>query len=84
MKEIDNSVRLEYDACEMEYDLIMEFVRLRKKANMSQQAVADNSEVIRTTIARVENHMNSPQIKTFLKMLEPLGYTLRIEKIKKK
>ena len=68
----------------MEYSLIAELIQLRKDAHLTQQEIADQSEVIRTTVARIENKMNSPQVRTMLQILEPLGYTLKIEKIKNK
>ena len=84
MKKVDRYIKNEKMIAEMEYNLITEFIRLRKNAKLSQQDIAEHSNVIRTTIARIENKMNSPQIKTMLEILEPLGYTLKIEKIDKK
>lgn len=84
MKEVERYADVEKQISDMEYELITEFVKLRKDAKMSQQDIADKSKIIRTTVARIENRMNSPQMKTMLQMLEPLGYTLKIEKIKKK
>ena len=83
MNKIDNYIEQEKQISDMEYELITEFIRLRKEANLSQQDIANQTNIIRTTVARIENGMNSPQIKTMLQMLEPLGYTLKIEKIKK-
>ena len=83
MGKIENYMNQEKQISEMEYELITEFIKLRKEANLSQQDIANQSKVIRTTVARIENGMNSPQIKTMLQILEPLGYTLKIEKIKK-
>ena len=83
MNKIDNYIEQEKQISDMEYELITEFIRLRKEANLSQQDIANQTKIIRTTVARIENGMNSPQIKTMLQMLEPLGYTLKIEKIKK-
>ena len=83
MRKIENYDNQEKQISEMEYELITEFIKLRKDANLSQQDIANQSKVIRTTVARIENGMNSPQIKTMLQILEPLGYTLKIEKIKK-
>ncbi len=80
MKTVEHFVDVESEVSKMEYELISEYVRLRKAANLSQQAIADQSNIIRTTIARVENQMNSPQVKTLLQMLSPLGYTLKIVK----
>ena len=67
---------------EMEYNIVTNFIRLRKEANISQEQLAKETNVIRTTIARVENYMNSPQLKTMLELLEPLGYTLDIVPLK--
>ena len=83
MDKIKKYIETETMINNMEYDLITEFIRLRKEAGFSQQDIADQSNVIRTTVARVENQINSPQVRTMLQILEPLGYTLRIEKIKK-
>lgn len=44
--------------------------------------MADNANVIRETIARIENCITSPQMNTLIKILEPLGYTIKIVKIK--
>lgn len=83
MKNVEQYAKLEKNLSDMEYDLITEYVRLRKEKKLSQQDIADHSEIIRTTVARIENHVNSPQVKTMLQLLAPLGYTLKIEKMKK-
>ena len=83
MKKVNKYIEEQKEINNMEYELITEFIRLRKEAKLSQQDIADQTKVIRTTIARIENGMNSPQIRTMLQILEPLGYTLKIEKIKK-
>ena len=38
------------------------YIRLRKEAKLSQEQLAKETNIIRTTIARIENNMNSPQI----------------------
>ena len=83
MNKVDKFIEIEKRTSDMEYELITEFIKLRKDANLSQQDIANQTNIIRTTIARIENKMNSPQVKTLLQMLEPLGYTLKIEKIEK-
>ena len=79
----ENYVKKEKMIMDMEYDIITKFIKLRKEAGISQEKLANETKVIRTTIARVENCMNSPQLKTMLELLEPLGYTLEIVPIKK-
>lgn len=68
---------------ELEYNLIVDFIKLRKGKNLSQQQMGEASETIRETIAKIENQIISPQINTLIKILEPLGYTIKIVKIKK-
>ena len=80
----EKSIEYENKITEMENNLIEEYLHLRKDAHLSQQDVANQSNIIRTTIARIECKMHSPHVKTLLQMLGPLGYTLKIEKIKKK
>ena len=66
----------------LEKDFIESFVKLRKDRKLTQQEMADNGHVIRETIARIENSITSPQINTLLKIVEPLGYTIKFTKIK--
>lgn len=68
---------------ELEYELINDFINLRKENHLTQQELGDASSTIRETIAKIENQIVSPQINTLIKILEPLGYTIKIEKIEK-
>ena len=67
---------------DMEYSIITNYIKIRKDLNVSQEELAKETSVIRTTIARIEKNMNSPQLKTMLELLEPLGYTLEIAPLK--
>ncbi|MBR3229407.1 MAG: helix-turn-helix transcriptional regulator [Bacilli bacterium] len=67
----------------LEQDFISDFIKLRKDNNLTQQKLSDLSGVIRETIARIEAGITSPQINTLIKILKPLGYTVKIEKIEK-
>lgn len=69
---------------QLEYDFVQDFIKLRKDNHLTQEAMANNSGVIRLTITRIENLITSPQINTLIKILEPMGYTVRIEPIDKK
>lgn len=84
MKKIDRYIDREKKIIDLEYDIISKYIKLRKEAGISQEQLSKETSVIRTTIARVENSMNSPQLKTILELLEPLGYTLEIVPLDKK
>ncbi len=65
----------------LEQEFIQEFKELRKKEKYTQHTLANKTNVIRETIARIETGAVSPQISTMLKILEPIGYTITIKKI---
>ena len=68
---------------ELEDEFIKSFIAFRKENNLTQELLALYSKVNRVKIARIENKMHSPTIKNLLEILGPLGYTIKIEKIKK-
>ena len=68
---------------DIEYKFIKDLVNLRHEKGLTQQQMADSANVIRETIARIENMMTSPQVNTLIKILEPIGYTVRIVPIDK-
>ena len=51
---------------------------------MTQAKLAQEANLLRETIARIENLMTSPKLNTLIKLLEPMGYTLKIVKLDKK
>ena len=69
---------------ELEYEFVQDLIKLRKDNHLTQEALANQSGVIRLTVTRIENLITSPQVNTLIKILEPLGYTVRIEPISKK
>lgn len=78
MKRVEEEKRI----VELEYNLICDFIKLRKELGLSQQKMADTAGVVREMIAVIENQKKHPQINTLIKILEPFGYTLSITKIK--
>lgn len=69
---------------ELEYEIIQDFVKTRKNQKMTQAKLAQEANLLRETIARIENLMTSPKLNTLIKLLEPMGYTLKIVKLDKK
>ena len=68
----------------LEQEFVDSLVKLRKDKRLTQQEISDDAGVIRETIARIENRITSPQINTLIKILEPLGYTIKLTRISKK
>lgn len=76
---------MEQKQFELEEKLYQEFnygfVCLRHELGLTQQEMADKSNVLRDKIAKIERGIYPPNIKSILKILGPLGYTIKIEKI---
>ena len=64
-------------------DFNFDFVCLRHELGLTQQEMADKSHVLRDKIAKIERGIYPPNIKSVLRILGHLGYTLKIEKIDK-
>ena len=73
-----------YDPIKLNEIFIKEFIKFRKENNLTQDLMSKFSNVSRTKIARLEAGMTSPSILSLLKILGPIGYTIKIEKVKNK
>lgn len=78
----DNNV-CEEDKSEIEFqaELISKLIEVRNSKKYSQRKLAEICNVKQPEIARIESFKCSPQVDTLIKLLVPLGYTLRIEAI---
>ena len=64
-------------------EFIFEFIKLRHELGLTQQEMADKSNVLRDKIAKIEAGIYPPNINSLFKILGPLGYTIKIGKIGK-
>ena len=58
--------------------VISEVVEARHKTGLSQAKLAAAAGVKQPVVARLETHVNSPRLDTLLKILTPLGKTVKI------
>ena len=68
-----------YELCE---DIIKEITHMRQYNNLSQNELADISGVRQPMIARIEHGINTPNMRTVLKLLAAFGKTLYIGDLK--
>lgn len=78
-----NFIEVDKTVEELEKEFIQDFVSFRKENNLTQELLAMYSKVNRVKISRIEALMHSPTIKNLLQIIGPLGYTIKIEKIKR-
>ena len=63
---------------QLEEDIIKATIEARKKNKLTQRELSKKSGVKQPVIARIEKCVNSPQTSTLIKLLYPMGYTLRV------
>lgn len=79
-----NYIETSYNAEELNEIFTKEFIRFRKENNLTQDLFSKYSGVSREKIARIEAGMHSPSILNLLKIIGPIGYTIKIVKVKDK
>ena len=84
MYEYINYIEVDKTPEELEQEFLNDFVSFRKENNLTQELLALYSKVNRVKISRIESGMHSPTIKNIIQILGPLGYTIKIEKVKNK
>ena len=63
---------------QLEEDIIEATIEARKKNQLTQRELSKISGVKQPVIARIEKYVNSPQTSTLIKLLYPMGYTIRV------
>lgn len=73
----------EREKINFEVSLIGKMIEAREKKGLSQRNLAKICGVKQPAIARIESRKTTPQVDTLLKMLIPLGYTLKVVPLSK-
>ena len=63
---------------QLEKDLISAIITIRDERGLSQAELAKLCGMKQPAIARLERGTHSPQLDSLLRILSPLGYTLKI------
>ena len=78
VKEELNFTPEELEEMNLEMDIIKATIEIRKQSNLSQRELSEKSGVIQPSIAKIETFTRSPQASTLIKLLYPMGYTLKV------
>ena len=63
---------------QLEKDFILACIEAREKAKLTQRDLSEQSGLKQSSIAKIEKFVNSPNTKTAIKYLRPMGYTIRV------
>lgn len=82
-KEIESDLSEEdLEEIELEKQIIRTIIEARKNANLTQQELGKKSGIIQPSIAKIENYERIPQYTTLMRLLRPMGYTLKVVPLK--
>ena len=83
MYEYVNYIEVDKSPEELNKEFILDFISFRKENNLTQELLGLYSKVNRVKISRIESGMHSPSVESLLRILGPLGYTIKIERVKR-
>lgn len=81
----DPEFKKAWDESRTEYRVLGELAKLRKEKGLSQVELAKKTRNKQQVISRIENHENSPTLKTLCSILDVLEYDIQFvprEKVK--
>ena len=74
----------DFEEIEMEMEIIESIIKVRKNANLTQKELSERSGIIQPSIAKIETFARVPKYTTLMRLLRPMGYTIKIVPIDKK
>ncbi len=72
-------VKAEYDALEVEYDIIQALIDARNKQNLTQKELSQRTGITQADISRIENGTRNPSLNMLKRLAEGLGMRLKLE-----
>lgn len=65
---------------EKELELLIQIKNIREELGLSQRGLCSIIDMKQPSLVKIENGLISPQLNTILKVLDPLGYTIKLVK----
>lgn len=80
-EEVEKSLHLTEEqelAIQLQMQIMEATIEARKKNKLTQRELSKKTGIKQSAIARIEKCVNSPQLSTLMKLLYPMGYTLKV------
>ena len=75
----DPDVKKEYDALEVEYDIIQAMIDARNSQHLTQKELSERTGITQADISRIENGTRNPSLAMVKRLAEGLGMRLKLE-----
>ena len=73
----------EEEEMKLEIELVDAMIEARKKAKLTQRELSEKSGIVQPSIAKIESYVRSPQAITLIRLLYPMGYTIKVVPLEK-
>ena len=73
-----NLTQDDLDEIKLEEEIIKATIEVRKSAKLTQQELSELSGIVQPSIAKIENFTRTPQYTTLMRLLRPMGYTIKV------
>ena len=72
-------IKKEYDALEVEYDIIQAMIDARKTSGLTQKELSERTGIAQGDISKLENGNANPSIRTLQRLALAMGMTVRVD-----
>lgn len=72
-------IKKEYDALEVEYDIIQAMIDARNNQHLTQKDLSERTGITQADISRIENGTRNPSLAMVKRLAEGLGMRLKLE-----
>lgn len=77
-KDFEKTLNITEEEICLEMDIIKATIEARTKAKLSQEELSKKTGIKQPSIARIEKGTHSPTANTLIKILYPMGYTIKV------
>ena len=74
----DPNLKAEYDALELEYDIIQAIIDARKTQHLTQKQLSERIGMTQADISRIERGTRNPSLEMLKRLANGLGMTLKL------
>ena len=74
----DPDFKKTYEGLELDYQIVLELIKARSRAGLTQEALADRMGTTQSVIARLESGKSLPSLKTIHKYAEATGNHVQV------
>nr|MBQ4319076.1 helix-turn-helix transcriptional regulator [Clostridia bacterium] len=81
VEETDPQARADIEEAEQIAEIVSELIKQRNALGISQRELADLCGMPQSSVARIESFKTTPNLDTLIKIMQPLGLTLKVSRV---